>query len=69
MSMRTFTDEQIAAMTFEEAEAELKNRVYEAAIFLEWLESAGLVSGNGHHAAQEIARAAAVLLRQACARS
>ena len=38
--------------------AELTNRVYNAAIFLEQLEVAGLISGNGHHKAQRIAQTA-----------
>ena len=38
--------------------AELSNRVYAAACYLEELEHLGLVYGNGHHAAQMLARMA-----------
>lgn len=60
---RQFTDEQLAAMSLAEAECELSNRVYKAAIFFEHLEGKGKVRGNGHHMAQEICRQACEMLR------
>ena len=45
-------------MTLDEAKTELSNAVYAAALFIERLEYAGKVSGNGHHAAQHIAKLA-----------
>ncbi len=51
-------------MTLADAEAELSNRVYTAATFFERLEGAGKIIGNGHHAAQEIARLAVKELRE-----
>lgn len=48
----------------EDATSELSNRVYEAALIIERLEGRGLYLGNGHHAAQEIARYAVEVLRK-----
>lgn len=45
-------------MDFDTARAILSQRVYEAALFIEQLEDAGKVYGNGHHAAQQIAEEA-----------
>jgi hypothetical protein len=54
---------ELKALTLEQAEAELSNRVYAAALFIEELEGAGKVFGNGHHAAQQVAQAAVNNLR------
>jgi len=53
--MRDWTVEEVKEMTEEEIEAEITNRVYEAALFFETLEHAGKISTNGHHLAQKIA--------------
>ena len=53
--MTPLTINDIQRMSREELETALENRVYEAACFIERLEDAGLVLGNGHHAAQKIA--------------
>jgi hypothetical protein len=50
--------EQLKNLTLEEAESELGTRIYEAALFIEELELAGKVWGNGHHAAQNIVQVA-----------
>ena len=50
-------------MTLADAETELSNRVYAAASLLERLEGAGKIDGNGHHAAQAVAKAAVEELR------
>lgn len=42
-------------MTLKEAKTKIANDVYKAALLIEELEHKGLVSGNGHHAAQKIA--------------
>lgn len=60
---RQFTDEQLAAMELAEAENELSNRVYKAAIFFEHLEGQNKVWGNGHHMAQNIAELAVNILK------
>jgi hypothetical protein len=49
---------------FETAKAELEGKVYEAASYFENLEHKGLIYGNGHHAAQEIAAYAVECLKQ-----
>ena len=50
-------------VTLEQAEADLSNAVYRAALLFERWEYAGLVRGNGHHAAQAVARTAVEELR------
>ena len=52
------SQDDLRAMTLDEAKTELSNAVYAAALFIERLEYAGKVSGNGHHAAQHIAKLA-----------
>ncbi len=54
----------IGDMELKDAEVELSNRVYEAALFFERLEGASKIIGNGHHAAQEVARLAVEELRR-----
>lgn len=53
--MRTLTTEEVAKMDKSALEAELSNRVYEAALLLEQMEHVGLIGGNGHHKAQRVA--------------
>jgi hypothetical protein len=62
--MREFTSEQIKAMSVEDAEVELMNAVYRAAVFFERLENNGKVHGNGHHMAQNVAEYAKNLLHE-----
>ena len=52
------TQDDLRAMTLDDAKTELSNAVYAAALFIERLEYAGKVNGNGHHAAQHIAKLA-----------
>ena len=54
--MRNMTQEEIRAMSLEDAKAALANAVYEASYLLERLEYAGKVNGNGHHARQAVAK-------------
>jgi hypothetical protein len=56
--MRHIETNDLRDMERDAIRAELTNRVYDAAIFLEQLEVAGLISGNGHHKAQRIAQTA-----------
>lgn len=51
-------------MTFQDAETEILNSVYAATVLIEWLEHAGKVRGNGHHIRQEVAAAAAKILKE-----
>ena len=53
-----------ADMTLSDAQNELGNRVYEAAMLLERLEDAGRINGNGHHVARKIAVYAVDLLTE-----
>ena len=53
--MIEITFEQVQTLDLELAKAEMRNRVYEAAILFERLENAGKVRGNGHHMAQKVA--------------
>ena len=62
--MREFTDEQLQAMTLEQAEAEITNAVYDAARIIEALEYKGKIRGNGHHIRQEIAGMAKKLMNE-----
>lgn len=62
--MRTYSDEQLADMSMEHAATAISNAIYETALFFERLEGAGKISGNGHHLAQELAAAAAAMLRE-----
>lgn len=50
-------------LTIEDIEIELSNAVYQAALWYERAEGAGLILGNGHHMAQELARDAVTRLR------
>jgi hypothetical protein len=52
------------AMTLAAIEENLSNDVYLAALWFERAEGAGLIYGNGHHAAQELAQHAVNMLRQ-----
>ena len=54
--MRNMTQEEIRAMSLEDAKTALSNAVYEASCLLERLEYAGKVNGNGHHARQAVAK-------------
>jgi acetoin utilization deacetylase AcuC-like enzyme len=47
------------AMTVEQASAEISKAVYAATAIMEKLEAAGHLKGNGHHARQKLATAAA----------
>lgn len=53
----------VRALTLAAASARLANEVYAATALLERLQSAGLLSGNGHHARQKAAAAAVEELR------
>lgn len=57
--MKPVTVEQAKTMTLEEAKSSISLAVYEASRLLETLENAGLCHGNGHHARQKLAAAAA----------
>ena len=48
----------------EEACAEISREVYKATAVLERLETEGLITGNGHHARQLLARTAADEIRK-----
>jgi len=63
--MRHFETEELKTMEMDAIGAELSNRVYAAAIFLEQLEFAGRISGNGHHKAQRVAQKAVDELNRA----
>ena len=47
-----------AETTMEDAKASLSRMVYKVGTYLERLEDAGKIHGNGHHAAQKLAEAA-----------
>ena len=51
-------------MTKEQALAEVGNAIYRAALIFEKLEHDGLIVGNGHHAAQNLADQARCMLEQ-----
>lgn len=53
---------EVLTLTF--IEGELSNDVYRAALWFERAEGAGLIHGNGHHAAQEIAAYAVKRLKE-----
>lgn len=55
---------QLRVMDIDAAAAELSNAVYASTGFLEELEYAGKLRGNGHHARQEVAEAAVKVLRE-----
>ena len=48
--------EELEKMTLAEAQRQLSNSVYAAALIVEKLETAGKIAGNGHHARQKIAQ-------------
>lgn len=58
------TIEEVKALNYEDAKVIIENAVYEATILIERLENAGKVSGNGHHARQAAAKAAADILKE-----
>jgi hypothetical protein len=58
------TEDQINTMDLEEACSQLGNRVYKVCLLYEQLEHRGVVRGNGHHAAQHIAKLAETELRE-----
>ena len=68
--MKTFTDEELAAMPLHEAQSSLGNEIYEAAALVERLECVKAkdggkrIQGNGHHIRQAIAGFASELLEQ-----
>ena len=49
-------------MTIDEIEEQLRNDVCKAAHWFEVAEDAGLIHGNGHHMAQQLARDAVEML-------
>lgn len=51
-------------LTLEYIEEQLSNEVYKAALWFESAECAGLIHGNGHHMAQQLARDAVERLRE-----
>ena len=57
-------DADVRPMTLDDAVNEMKNRVYEAAVFFEMLEHVGHLCGNGHHVAQHIAQRAGEEVRE-----
>ena len=61
--MSTITEFGIPDRTIEEIEVALSNDVYKAAHWFEVAEDAGLIHGNGHHMAQQLARDAVEMLR------
>lgn len=63
--MKRLEIDEIKKMEQSQIEAELSNRVYEAALLLEQMEHAGRIGGNGHHKAQRVAEAALKEMRQA----
>lgn len=63
MDPKNFWNEWVKRWTVDEAAAEVERRVYAALDILEDLEEAGRIIGNGHHARQKIAAAAAEDLR------
>ena len=50
-------------MTYEQVQAEIRNRIYQASLIFEELENLGLVHGNGHHMAQRMIQTAEEQLR------
>lgn len=50
-------------LTIEQIEENLSNDVYRAALWFERAENAGLIYGNGHHLAQELAQVAVSMLK------
>ena len=64
MPIDEMTTEQLKKLDRETLEAELSNRVYAASLLIERLENAGMVYGNGHHAAQAVAKFAVDDLRK-----
>ena len=64
MNIEDMTNEDLRKLDRSFLEAELGNRVYFASRLIERLEQAGLVSGNGHRAAQSISRFAIDELRK-----
>lgn len=56
---------QIQKASKETLAAELSNRVYAAAVFLEKTEDAGRIVGNGHHMAQAVAKCAEDKMKEA----
>ena len=57
-------DKSTIIMTHEQAQAEIRKKVYDAALFFEWLEGAGLIRGNGHHMAQKLSDQAVSMLAE-----
>ena len=57
-------DIDIKSLTYEQAKAMLENTIYEASELLERLEGAGKVTGNCHHARQNICSYAVAELEQ-----
>ena len=52
------TFDQVAVMSCEDAATFIEQEIYTVALFMEQLENARKVYGNGHHAAQHLATAA-----------
>ena len=57
-----YTDENLKDMTLSEAQTEISNRIYEAAVLYELLESKHKVGGNGHHIRQKLSSYAMKLM-------
>lgn len=62
--MREYTSEELKAMTLREVQVEISNRVYACTGFLEDLEHAKKIFGNGHHMRQIVAKYAEDLIEQ-----
>jgi len=50
--------------TLDEAKRAVSNAVYKAALIFEALENEGLIHGNGHHIAQDIAEHAVAVVEE-----
>jgi hypothetical protein len=61
---RPLTADEINTMDLAEACSQITNRVYTASLLFEQLEHRGAVSGNGHHAAQQVAAFAEKEMRE-----
>ena len=58
MSILDYTQAQLQALSKADIKNLVGNLMYENALIFERLENAGIVHGNGHHMAQEMARKA-----------
>lgn len=58
MKELNFKDDEVKKMSSEDIATEIVNFVYYQSLFFEQLESYGIIRGNGHHMAQEMAEKA-----------